>query len=271
MKENYISTGLNTLDEYLGGWHNGELIVIGSRPTMGKTGLVISMVKKLAIEKNVPCALFSLEMSSTKVVNRLIANYLGLSTSELKDNVSIEDNKERVDACVKKIHDAPLYVDDSPCLSASELRKKATELVGEKNVKLIYVDYVQLMNGIGENREDQLKDIASVLKETAKELNVPIVVMSQLNHEIISADVKDEDVLEMTRPHLSEMRQTAFMQNADMICFLHRPEYHKRVWEIYGEKYKGIAEIIIAKCATAEPGIIQIGFEEKSINFFDIN
>ena len=241
-----VSTGYTDLDKLTSGWQESDLVIIAGRPAMGKTSFALSLAKNIAVDNHDPVAFFSLEMNNVQLVNRLISNVCSLEGSKiLSGQLSAEDWK-RFDANIGKLMGAPLYVDDTPGLSVFELRTKARRLVKEKGVKLIMIDYLQLMNAAGmkfNSRQEEVSTISRSLKGLAKELNIPIIALSQLSRAVEQRPGEDGK-----RPQLSDLRESgAIEQDADMVIFVHRPEYYHIMEDTQGNSLKGIAQICVAK------------------------
>ena len=221
-----LSTGFEKLDRMTSGWQNSDLIIIAARPAMGKTAFVISMVRKMAVDMKTPVAMFSLEMANEQLVQRLMVNVCEISGEKLRSGNLAPHEWGQLDTRVSLLYDAPIYVDDTPSLSIFELRTKARRLVREHGVKIIMIDYLQLMNASGMSfgsRQEEVSTISRSLKGLAKELNIPIIALSQLNR-----GVESREGNEGKRPQLSDLRESgAIEQDADIVCFIHRPEYYK--------------------------------------------
>lgn len=221
-----LETGFHELDKTTSGWQNSDLIIIAARPAMGKTAFVLSMAKNMAVNYNIPVAVFSLEMSNIQLVNRLICNTCELESEIIKSGRLSDRQWDQLMSRIKQLHSAPLYIDDTASLSIFELRTKARRLVREHGVKFIIIDYLQLMNASGMkfgSREQEVSMISRNLKQLAKELNIPIVALSQLNRSVENRG----DGREGKRPQLSDLRESgAIEQDADIVCFIHRPEYY---------------------------------------------
>ncbi len=260
-----IQTGFHSLDKITSGWQKSDLIIIAARPAMGKTAFVLSMAKNMAIDYHTPVAVFSLEMSNVQLVNRLIMNVCEIDGEKIKNGRLEKDEWERLDKKLKDLEGAPIYIDDTPSLSVFELRTKARRLVKEHKVKVIIIDYLQLMNASGMtfgSREQEVSIISRSLKGLAKELDIPIVALSQLNRSVESRTGHDGK-----RPQLSDLRESgAIEQDADMVCFLHRPEYYK-ISEIDGVDMRGIGEVIIAKHRSGATGDLQLRFKSIYAKF----
>lgn len=240
-----LESGFHELDKLTSGWQNSDLIIVAARPAMGKTAFVLSMAKNMAVNYNIPVAIFSLEMSNVQLVNRLISNVCEIEGGKIKSGQLSNIEWEQLSARSKQLNGAPLYVDDTASLSIFELRTKARRLVREHNVKMIIIDYLQLMNASGMkfgSREQEVSMISRSLKQLAKELNIPIIALSQLSRAIESRG-------DNKRPQLSDLRESgAIEQDADIVCFIHRPEYYiKSDTDASGRDIRGMAEFIVAK------------------------
>ncbi len=261
-----LQSGFKKLDEITSGWQNSDLIIIAARPAMGKTALVLSMAKNMAVNFKFPIGVFSLEMSNVQLVNRLIVNVCQIQGEKIKSGRLDDHEWERLDSKIKELYDAPIYVDDTPSLSIFELRTKARRLVREHGVKIIVIDYLQLMNASGMNygsREQEVSMISRSLKGLAKELNIPIIALSQLNRGVETRQGEGK------RPQLADLRESgAIEQDADIVCFIHRPEYYKITEDEHGSTI-GLAEIIISKHRNGPTGIVRMKFENEYALFKD--
>ena len=241
-----ISTGYTDLDDKTSGWQNSDLVIIAGRPAMGKTAFALSLAKNIAIDNRIPVAFFSLEMSNVQLVNRLISNVCEISGKKILNGQLDQEEWKRLDSRLRRLQGAPLYVDDTPGMSIFELRTKARRLVREKGVRIIMIDYLQLMNANGArfgSRQEEVSTISRSLKGLAKELDIPILALSQLNR-----GVEGREGNEGKRPMLSDLRESgAIEQDADMVCFVHRPEYYRIFSDEHGNDLHGMAQIIIAK------------------------
>lgn len=265
-----LRTGFEGLDKITSGWQNSDLIIIAARPAMGKTAFVLSMAKNMSVNFNIPVALFSLEMSNVQLVNRLIVNVCELPGEKIKSGQLERFEWEQLDIKLKELYDAPIFVDDTPSLSVFELRTKARRLVREHGVKILIIDYLQLMNASGMNfgsREQEVSMISRSLKGLAKELNIPIIALSQLNR-----GVENRQGNEGKRPQLADLRESgAIEQDADMVCFIHRPEYYKILEDERGNSLKGMAEIIIAKHRNGATGDVRLRFKNEFAKFMNVD
>lgn len=245
-----LATGFHDLDRVTLGWQNSDLIIIAARPAMGKTAFVLSMAKNMAVNYNTPVAVFSLEMSNLQLVNRLIVNTCEIPADNIKRGDLQPWQWDQLLTKINVLYEAPLYIDDTPSLSVFELRTKARRLVREHGVKIIIIDYLQLMNASGMeygSREQEVSTISRSLKQLAKELNIPIIALSQLNRSVESRGTGSDATGK--RPQLSDLRESgAIEQDADLVCFIHRPEYYLKTSEDGANNdIRGKAEIIIAK------------------------
>ena len=235
-----LRTGFEGLDKMTSGWQNSDLIIIAARPAMGKTAFVLSMAKNMAVNFNTPVALFSLEMSNVQLVNRLIVNVCEIPGEKIKSGRLESYEWEQLDFKIKELYDAPIFVDDTPSLSVFELRTKARRLVREHGIKCIIIDYLQL--------------------------NIPIIALSQLNR-----GVEARQGVEGKRPQLADLRESgAIEQDADMVCFIHRPEYYKITEDERGNSLIGLAEIIIAKHRNGAVGDVRLRFKSEFAKFMNV-
>lgn len=261
-----LPTGFKELDELTSGWQKSDLIIIAARPAMGKTAFVLSMAKNIALDFKHPVGVFSLEMSNVQLVNRLIVNVCQIKGESIKSGRLSEDEWERLDKNHKFLYNAPIYIDDTPSLSVFELRTKARRLVREHNVKSIIIDYLQLMNASGMSfgsREQEVSMISRSLKGLAKELDIPIIALSQLNR-----GVENRVGSEGKRPQLSDLRESgAIEQDADIVCFIHRPEYYRITEDDRGNSLVGVAELIVAKHRNGPTGIASLRFDNEYARF----
>jgi replicative DNA helicase len=264
-----LRSGFTELDRITSGWQNSDLIIIAARPAMGKTAFVLSMAKNMAVDFEIPVAVFSLEMSNIQLVNRLITNVCELPGDKIKSGNLEPYEWEQLDHKVSKLYDAPIYVDDTPSLSVFELRTKARRLVREYHIQCLIIDYLQLMNASGMSygsREQEVSMISRSLKGLAKELNIPIIALSQLNRGVESRAGEGK------RPQLSDLRESgAIEQDADMVCFIHRPEYYGIIETADGKDLRGLAEIIIAKHRNGSVGDVWLRFKNAFVRFENLD
>ena len=262
-----ISTGFTALDDKTCGWQNSDLVIIAGRPAMGKTAFALSLAKNIAADQKIPMAFFSLEMSDVQLTNRLMSNACKIDGKKLLSGQLDRSDWLRLDRKIDILKDAPLYIDDTEGLSVMELRTKARRLVKEHGVRLIMIDYLQLMTASGmkyNSRQEEVSLISRSLKGLAKELNIPVLALSQLNR-----GVESRNGAEGKRPQLSDLRESgAIEQDADMVIFLHRPEYYDILTSADGLiDYQGKAEVIISKHRKGATGIIMMGFKGEYTRF----
>ena len=263
-----IPTGYVGMDEITSGWQASDLVIIAGRPAMGKTSFALSIAKNVAVDYGVPIGFFSLEMNNVQLVNRLISNVCEVSGRKILNGQLDPSDWERLDKRIGRLTDAPIYVDDTPGLSVFELRTKARRLVREKGVKIIMIDYLQLMNANGMkfgSRQEEVSTISRSLKGLAKELDIPVLALSQL-----SRNVENREGLEGKRPQLSDLRESgAIEQDADMVLFVHRPEYYHIYQDEKGNDLHGMAQIIIAKHRKGSTGDVLLNFRGEFTRFQD--
>ena len=261
-----VSTGYYKLDDITSGWQASDLVIIAGRPAMGKTSFALSMAKNIAADLRVPMAFFSLEMSNVQLVNRLISNACEIQGSKILNGQLQRDEWDRLDKRINNLLGAPLYIDDTPGLSVFELTTKARRLVREHDIKLIMIDYLQLMNANGmrfSSRQEEVSTISRSLKSLAKDLNIPILALSQLNR-----GVESREGLDGKRPQLSDLRESgAIEQDADMVIFVHRPEYYHIYQDDNGRDLHGMAQIIIAKHRKGATGDVLLTFRGEYTRF----
>ncbi|GER60953.1 replicative DNA helicase [Patiriisocius marinus] len=242
-----IPSGFTEVDKLTSGWQPSDLIIIAARPGMGKTALTLSMARNMAVEHNVPVAFFSCEMSSVQLITRLISSETGLSSEKLRTGNLEQHEWEQLNVKVKGLEKAPLFIDDTPSLSIFDLRAKARRLASQHGIKIIMIDYLQLMTAGGTkgggNREQEISTISRNLKALAKELNVPVIALSQLSRAVETRGGSK-------RPLLSDLRESgAIEQDADIVSFIYRPEYYK-IDEWDDDEHsptEGQGEFIVAK------------------------
>lgn len=261
-----VPTGYTKLDEITSGWQPSDLIIIAGRPAMGKTSFALSLAKNIAVDAQVPIGFFSLEMNNVQLVNRLISNVCEIVGSKILNGQLTPDEWDRLDKRLRNLQGAQVYVDDTPGLSVFELRTKARRLVREKGVGVIMIDYLQLMNANGMkfgSRQEEVSTISRSLKGLAKELNIPVIALSQL-----SRNVENREGLEGKRPQLSDLRESgAIEQDADMVLFVHRPEYYHIFEDDKGNDLHGMAQIIIAKHRKGATGDVLLTFKGQYTRF----
>lgn len=267
-----VPTGFTALDRITSGWQKSDMVIIAARPGMGKTAFIVSAMRNAAVDFNKPVAIFSLEMSSIQLVNRLISAEAELESDKIKKG-NLEDYEwEQLIHKTAKLSEAPIFIDDTPALTILELRAKARKLVAQHNVELIIVDYLQLMSGdtsksggAGGNREQEIASISRSLKNIAKELNIPIIALSQLSRAV---ETRGGD----KRPQLSDLRESGSIeQDADMVLFLYRPEYYGINADEEGNNIQGVGEVIIAKHRNGSLDTARLKFIGKFTKFCDLD
>ncbi|MDP5043492.1 MAG: replicative DNA helicase, partial [Leeuwenhoekiella sp.] len=220
-----VPSGFDRLDKLTSGWQPSDLIIVAARPGMGKTALTLSMARNIAVGQGIPVAFFSLEMASVQLITRLISSETGLSSEKLRTGKLEKHEWEQLNVKVKSLEKAPLFIDDTPSLSIFDLRAKARRLASQHGIKMIIIDYLQLMTAGGSqkngNREQEISMISRNLKALAKELMVPVIALSQLSRAVETRGGSK-------RPLLSDLRESgAIEQDADIVSFIYRPEYYK--------------------------------------------
>ena len=265
-----VSTGFEKLDKLTSGWQPSDLVIVAARPGMGKTALALSMARNISVKQNIPVAFFSLEMSSVQLITRLISSETGLSSDKLRTGKLADHEWQQLNIKVSDLESAPLFIDDSPSLTIFELRAKARRLASSHGIKLIIIDYLQLMN-IGSsnkagNREQEISTISRNLKALAKELNIPVIALSQLSRAV-------ETRGGTKRPILSDLRESgAIEQDADIVSFLYRPDYYGIMeWDDEMKTpSEGQGEFIVAKHRNGALDSIKLKFIPSLGKFEDI-
>ncbi len=266
-----VSSGFDKLDKITSGWQPSDLIIIASRPGMGKTALSLSMARNIAIDHKIPVAFFSLEMSAIQLITRLISAETGLKSDILRTGKLAPHEWQQLNNQITDLESAPLFIDDTPSLTIFELRAKARRLVSSNDIKVIIIDYLQLMH-LGSstktgNREQEISIISRNLKALAKELNVPVIALSQLSRAV-------ETRSGSKRPILSDLRESgAIEQDADIVSFIYRPEYYgMENWDDDMQTpSQGQGELIIAKHRNGALGNVRLKFTAELGKFEDID
>lgn len=262
-----VPSGFTSLDRVTLGWQPSDLVIVAARPSMGKTAFVLSMARAMAVEFNQGVAFFSLEMSSVQLVKRLMVSETGLSSDKIRSGRLEPFEWTQVDHKLQNLSNAPLYIDDTPALSIYEFRSKARRLVLNHGVKILIIDYLQLMTGPPElrsMREQEVSAISRSLKAIAKELGVPVIALSQLNRSV-------ETRAGNKRPQLSDLRESgAIEQDADLVTFIHRPEYYGLLEDEEGNSLAGVAELIIAKHRNGAVCDVRLRFRNEEARFYDM-
>lgn len=263
-----IPTGFKDLDRITSGWQRSDMIVIAARPSMGKTAFVLSMARNTAVDYNMPVAIFSLEMSSVQLVKRLISAEARIDAEKLRKG-NIEDYEfQQIHSRIKKLSEAPIYIDDTPGISIFELRAKCRRMKQKHDIQMVIIDYLQLMSGgsgkIGGNREQEISQISRSIKEIAKELNVPIIALSQLSRSV-------EQRGGSKVPILSDLRESgAIEQDADIVSFIYRPEYYGLTEDENGPT-SGMGDIIIAKHRNGALDRVRLRFIGRYARFENVD
>ncbi|MFC4210820.1 replicative DNA helicase [Pedobacter lithocola] len=267
-----VPTGFTGLDRITGGWQKQDLVIIAARPAMGKTAFVLTCARNATVDFQKPTVVFSLEMSSVQLVNRLISGEAEIEQEKIRKGNLQEWEWQQLHSKIGRLTEAPLLIDDTPALNIFEFRAKCRRLKSQYDIQLVIVDYLQLMHGKGENgkgggnREQEIGSISRALKSVAKELDVPVLALSQL-----SRAVESRPGLQGKRPMLSDLRESGSIeQDADMVLFLYRPEYYGITEDEQGRSQAGIGEVIIAKHRNGETGIVPLRFIGKFVKFTDL-
>lgn len=261
-----VGSGFTEIDRITSGWQKSDLIILASRPGMGKTAFALTMARNIAVDFKKPVALFSLEMSAVQLVTRLIASETEIGAEKLRRG-NLEDYEwEQLNSRISTLIDAPLFIDDTPALTIFELRAKCRRLKTQHDIQIVILDYLQLMQGAPEhkgNREQEISNISRSLKALSKELDVPIIALSQLSREVEKRLVK--------KPILSDLRESGSIeQDADMVLFIYRPEYYKMDDDAYGGSVEGVAEISIAKNRNGATKDVKLKFVARFAKFMDL-
>jgi len=264
-----VPSGFTQLDRLTSGWQPTELIILAARPAMGKTAFVVSSLRNAAVDFNIPVAIFSLEMSAVQLVNRMISAEAEIDSEKLKKGTLAPHEWTQLHQRIDRLMRAPIFIDDTPALSILELRAKCRRLKQQHDIQMVVIDYLQLMQGDGGkgggNREQEIASISRALKNLAKELNVPVIALSQLSRAV---ETRGGD----KRPQLSDLRESGSIeQDADMVAFLYRPEYYGFTQDEAGNSVQGIGEVIMAKNRSGSLDTIQLRFIGKYTKFMDLD
>lgn len=265
-----VASGFTELDRVTGGWQKSDLVIIAARPGMGKTAFVVSAMRNAAVDFGSPVAIFSLEMSSVQLVNRLISAEAELESDKIKKGRLADHEWEQLVHKTSRLTEAPIFIDDTPGLSILELRAKCRRLKAQHDIQLVIIDYLQLMSGdsskgSGGNREQEIASISRALKGIAKELNVPVLALSQLSRAV---ETRGGD----KRPQLSDLRESGSIeQDADMVMFLYRPEYYNITEDEDGLPTTAMGEVIIAKHRNGSLESVKLKFIGRFTKFCDLD
>ncbi len=264
---NGVPSGFTDIDRKTLGWQLSDLIIVAARPSMGKTAFVLTMARNMAVDYDQSVAVFSLEMPAVQLMNRLIVGETGIHSSKIKTGDLTGDQWRHLESATKPLANAKLFIDDTPSLSVFEFRSKARRLKIHHDVNIIIIDYLQLMTGPNDNRGNREQEVAYIsrtLKAIAKELEVPIIALSQLSR---AAEMRGGS----KRPQLSDLRESgAIEQDADIVAFIHRPEYYGIHQDENGNPTAGLTEIILAKHRNGEVCDIQLKFIKDQAKFVDV-
>ncbi len=263
-----VPSGFMALDRMTNGWQKSDLIIVAGRPSMGKTAFTLNMARNAAVGFNKPVAVFSLEMSSTQLAMRLISSEAEISSEEIRRGKLKGHQVQQIISKSEVLREAPIYIDDTPAINIFQLRAKCRRLKRKHDIECVIIDYLQLMSGTntkgGSNREQEISQISRSLKTLAKELDIPVIALSQLSREVERRADK--------RPMLSDLRESgAIEQDADMVLFLYRPEYYGLDVDDQGNSTKGISEIIISKNRNGSVGTAKMKFIGKYAKFTDLD
>ena len=262
-----VSSGFVSIDSVTMGWQKSDLIILAARPSVGKTAFSLNLMRNAAVDHHMPVAIFSLEMSAIQLAKRMMTSESGLSADKIKGGAKLEDYEwEQLEQRLRALSSAPIYIDDTPGIQIMEFRTKAKNLVKNKGVRLIIVDYLQLMEGPNElkaNREQAVAFISRTLKATAKELNIPIIALSQLSRQAVQRQGGGG------KPQLSDLRESGSIeQDADMVIFIHRPDF---IGLSENPEDKEKTQIIIAKHRNGQTCDIDMLFKGDQIRFIEMS
>jgi replicative DNA helicase len=266
-----VPSGFTALDRVTNGWQKSDLIIIAARPAMGKTAFVLTCARNAAVQFNKPVVVFSLEMSSVQLTNRLISGEAEIEQEKIRKGQLEDWEWHKMTSKIGGLSEAPLIIDDTPALNVFEFRAKCRRLKAQYDIQMIIIDYLQLMQGKADgkggsgNREQEISSISRALKQVAKELNVPVIALSQLSRAVENRPGGSK------KPMLSDLRESgAIEQDADMVLFLYRPEYYGLDQDENGNPTAGIGEVIIAKHRNGETGSVPLRFIGKYVKFVDL-
>jgi replicative DNA helicase len=256
-----IPSGFHDLDVKLAGLHESDLIILAGRPSMGKSALAITMLEHAGVVEKTPAAYFSLEMSKDQLAQRMLCSIAGVNAHKVRTGFFSQSDWPKLVEAASKLSESPIYIDDTPGITALELRAKARRLKAKHDIQLIILDYLQLMSGgsSSENRQQEISDISRSLKALARELNVPVIAISQLSRAV---EQRSDH-----RPMLSDLRESgAIEQDADVVMLILREEYYTPT-----EENKGIAEVIIAKQRHGPVGTVKLAFLPEYMKFSNLS
>lgn len=275
-----LPSGFNQLDEMTQGWQKSDLIIVAARPSMGKTAFALSMARNMVFgvgaKEPIPVAFFSLEMSTEQLVTRLFMSESEISGKKLRSGKMDEGDMKKLSKSIEPLLKSPLYIDDTPGLNIFEFRTKIRRLHKKHNIRCAIIDYLQLMTGPPENkgfREQEVSAISRALKGIAKDLGIPIIALSQLNRAVEGRMGNSKESMSHKRPQLSDLRESgAIEQDADIVAFVHRPEYYGLL--TYDDEQQtsteGMADIIVAKHRNGATGDVRLRFRKEFTRFENI-
>ncbi len=260
-----VPSGYRDLDKLTSGWQPSDLIIVAARPGMGKTSLTLALAKNAAMIFNKGVAFFSLEMSDVQLTQRLISMESGVSLSKLRTGKLDEDEWRRFNTSVEQLSEVPIYIDDTPAINIFELRAKCRRLKIKHDIQMVVIDYLQLMTGGVDKkngtREQEISSISRALKSMAKELEVPVIALSQLSRAV---ETRSSD----KRPQLSDLRESgAIEQDADLVSFIYRPEYYDIHTDDMDQSLEGVTEIIVAKHRNGATDTVKLKFVKEYTRF----
>ncbi len=256
-----LATGFTELDDLTSGLQNGEFIVIAARPSMGKTALGVNIAEHITVEEQKPVAFFSLEMSKQQIVQRLLCSRARVDSHRFRRNMLTDEDIAKLHRACDELQDAPLYIDNTPSMTILELRAKSRLMKMRENISAVFVDYLQLLSSPkAESRQQEISAISQGLKALARELNIPVVALAQLNRSVEGRESK--------RPRMSDLRESGSIeQEADLIMLIHRDDYYRDTGDQMNNDSFGKAEIIIAKQRNGPIGTIEVQFDRKHTRF----
>ncbi len=263
-----VPTGFVELDRLTSGWQASDLIIVAARPGMGKTSFILALARNAAMDFEKGVAIFSLEMSKIQLVQRLISMEAEIESKKLRGGRLEDYEWQQLNSCIEKMSETPIYIDDTPGINIFELRAKCRRLKKQHDIQLVVIDYLQLMSGGPDskngNREQEISQISRSLKGLAKELNVPVIALSQLSRAV-------ETRGGAKRPMLSDLRESgAIEQDADIVSFIYRPEYYQILEDEEGQSLKGVAEVIVAKHRNGALDTLKLRFTDHFAKFSDL-
>ena len=264
-----VPSGFHELDKVTSGWQPSDLIIVAARPGMGKTSFTLALARNAAADFKKPVAFFSLEMSAVQLAQRLISLEGEISGPKIRNGKLEPYEVQQLNATINKVSEYPIFIDDTPGINIFELRAKCRRLKSQYDIQMVIIDYLQLMTAGGDkkngNREQEISTISRGLKGLAKDLNIPVMALSQLNRTVESRGSSK-------KPQLSDLRESgAIEQDADIVSFIFRPEYYDILEDEQGGSTEGLAEIIIAKHRNGALETVQLGFEKEYAKFKNLN